>query len=119
MSYAEAEGNAGEVDPAMVKDTMLGVKAEEGTVMLKSSLAHALATFPLSYVLPSRRPPPPTPELPRPKIPLRNHRESALRLKVGAHKAAEEVALAAMAGAEKTEGAAAEDGDALEIVTEK
>ena len=116
--YTEAEGNAdggGLIDPSVVKETLLGVKAAEGTEMLRSALAHALATFPLNYVLPSRRPPPPTPELPRPKIPLRNYRESALRMAVGAHKAAEEAALAAAA-----EAAAAEQGDdALEIVTEK
>ena len=108
-----AEGNTGLVDASVVKETMLGIKADEGTEMLRSSLAHALATFPLELVLPSRRPPPPTPELPRPKIPLRNHRESALRMKVGAHKAAEEAALAAMASAEGEGG-----DDALEIVTE-
>ena len=115
MSYAEVEGNAGQVDLSLVKETMLGIKFEKGTEMLRSALAHALATFPLKSVLPSPRPPTPDPELPRPKIPLRNHRSQtlALRLAVGAHKEAEAAALKARE--EEAENA----DDVLEVVTEK
>jgi|AntAceMinimDraft_1070359.scaffolds.fasta_scaffold07683_4 hypothetical protein len=84
---------------------MLGVKVETESATLRSSLAQALATFPLQMVLPPRRPPPPPPALPHPQIPLRNHRDAALRMAVGAHRAAEHTALG-------------KNDDLLEIVSE-